>query len=85
MSQEADDAIRNAINVEIKEDYGDAAFQRQTIVITLVEFPKDPEGKPDQPRLRIKVKALQPIQLRTAAKMLEEAGVQFQSATHQEK
>lgn len=78
MSEEVDEALRNAINVEIKEKYGDDAFQRNTIVISLVEFPADPKGKPDQPRVRMMVKALQPIQLKTASVMLQQAAVQFQ-------
>lgn len=80
MSAEVDAAILNALNAEIKEQYGDGVFQAATIVISLVEFPKDEKAKPDQPRLRLKVKTLQPIPLKTAGKMLEQAAVQFQRA-----
>lgn len=75
MSAEVNEAIANALNAEIKEQYGDDVFQAATLVISLVEFPKQENAKPDENRLRLKVKTLQPIPIETAGKMLEQAAL----------
>lgn len=78
MSAEVDEALKNAINVEVKERYGEEVFVKNTIVITLVERPREDGDKPDTPRFQMMLKTLQPIQPSTAARMLSEAAVQFQ-------
>ncbi|WNY15124.1 hypothetical protein SEA_MACGULLY_19 [Rhodococcus phage MacGully] len=78
MSSEVDEALRNAINVEVKQRYGDNMFARHTITMTLVERPREEGDKPDAPRFHVMVKTLEPIQPSTAARMLDETAVQFQ-------
>ncbi|WNM69918.1 hypothetical protein SEA_GUYFAGIERI_15 [Rhodococcus phage GuyFagieri] len=78
MSAEVDEALRNALNVEVKQRYGEEVFVKNTLVLVLVERPREDGDKPDAPRFQMMLKTLQPIQPGTAARMLSEAAVQFQ-------
>lgn len=78
MSKEVDETIKNALNVEVKQRYGEDFFVKNSIVIALCEVPPRPDDKPDTPRFRIMLKTPTPIQASTAIRMLQEAGVQFQ-------
>lgn len=78
MSAEVDAAISNAINVEVKSRYGEEVFAKHTIVLTLCETPREEKDKPDTPRFQVMIKTLEPIQPMTAARILQEAALQFQ-------
>lgn len=78
MSKEVDDAILNALNVEVKTSFGEDMFIKQAIVIVLVEKPRAESDGPNDKRFQLMLKTPMPIQPSTAARMLSEAGIQFQ-------
>mgnify|MGYP003576356128 CR=1 FL=1 len=78
MSSEVDEALMNALNVEVKDRLGEGVFVKNTIILTLVETPRRDGDKPDAQRFQMLDKTLQPIRTETAARMINEAAVQFQ-------
>lgn len=78
MSDEVDEAMKNVLNVAVKSRYGEDTFVKNSIIICLVETPRTKDDGPDAPRFQLMLKALQPIQPSTAARLLQEAAVQFQ-------
>jgi hypothetical protein len=78
VSSEVDEALMNALNVEVKDRMGEGVFVKNTIILTLVETPRRDGDKPDAQRFQMLVKTLQPIRTETAARMINEAAVQFQ-------
>ena len=74
---DADDAIRNAVNVETKERHGEAAFVHSTIVVSLVEIARREDQGPGTPNTFVTVKSLHPVPMETALRVLEDAAAQI--------
>lgn len=79
ISAAAADTIRNAINVEVKERFGDEFFVRHSMVIALVERPRGDLEKPNTERFSLFLKSLTSIHPGIAINMLKEAAAKFQA------
>ncbi|WGH20802.1 hypothetical protein QLT00_gp19 [Gordonia phage Commandaria] len=72
------ETIRNAINVEIKQRFGEEYFVRSAMVIALVERPRRELDKPNTPRVSLFLKSLVSVHPSIAINMLKEAAAVYQ-------
>ncbi len=77
-------AIVNALNAEVKAKYGEDVTRIHTIVVSLIEWPREEGDNPGTPRIQMSLKTLEPIPTKTAGTMLSKASVQFQRAAAKE-
>ncbi|AXH49749.1 hypothetical protein KNU02_gp23 [Gordonia phage Pleakley] len=71
--------IRNAINAEVKERFGEEFFVRHSMVVALIERPRGDLEKPTAERFSLFLKSLTSIHPGIAINMLREAAGQFQA------
>lgn len=73
------EVIRNAINAEVKERFGEEYFVRHSVVVALIERPRGDLEKPSAERFSLFLKSLTPIHPGVAINMLREAAGRFQT------
>ena len=73
MIDAAIEQIRNAVNVSMKDEHGEDAYVHGSIVISLVELPRTPDGGPGEPRLQVDVTTTTALSMKPAMQMLEDA------------
>lgn len=66
-------AIKNAVNVSVKEEHGEDAYVHSTIIVSLVELPRSPDDGPGAERFRTAVSMTDPLSMKPAIQMLEDA------------
>lgn len=79
ISEAAADTIRNALNVEVKERFGEQFFVKHSMVVALVERPRGELEKPNAERFSLFLKSLTAIHPSIAVNMLKEAAARFQA------
>lgn len=72
------EVIRNAINAEVKERFGEDFFVKHAMVVALVERPRGELEKPTAERFSLFLKTLTSIHPSIAINMLRHAASQFQ-------